>query len=122
DGKLLQRVPLGSRVLLGRSRHNDVCLPSPYLGRHHAVIVGTPEGYYVVDLNSLNGLKVNGRPTARAILSDQDVLTLGPFRIKVRLPEWITEGNPLPDPDSLADTAVLNEVGDDRSRTLTRIK
>ena len=47
---------LGQRTLLGRSEHNDVCLPSPYLSRHHAAIVGTPEGYYIVDLNSVNGL------------------------------------------------------------------
>ena len=55
-GKVLSRITLGQRTLLGRSEHNDVCLPSPYLSRHHAAIVGTPEGYYVVDLNSVNGL------------------------------------------------------------------
>ena len=55
-GKVIARVALGERTLLGRSEHNDVCLPSPYLSRHHAAIVGTPEGYYLVDLNSANGV------------------------------------------------------------------
>jgi len=106
-GKVFNRTTLGQRTLLGRSEHNDVWLPSPYLSRHHAVIVGTPEGYYVVDLNSMNGLLLNGRPVERAVLNDQDVLVIGPFRMKVQIPEWITQGNPLPESTSLADTAVM---------------
>jgi len=107
DGKVLTRVTLGQRTLLGRSEHNDVCLPSPYLSRHHAVIVGTPQGYYVVDLNSVNGLLVNGRQVERAILCDQDVLTIGPFRMKVQVPEWLAHGNPLPSAESLSETALM---------------
>jgi type II secretory pathway predicted ATPase ExeA len=106
-GKVLNRMTLGQRTLLGRSEHNDVCLPSPYLSRHHAVIVGTPQGYYVVDLNSVNGLVLNGRQVERAVLCDQDVLTIGPFRMKVQIPEWLAEGNPLPESQSLADTALM---------------
>jgi type II secretory pathway predicted ATPase ExeA len=107
DGKIVTRAALGSRTLLGRSEHNDLCLPSPYLSRHHAVIVGTPDGYYVVDLSSANGIALNGRRIARAILCDQDVLGLGPYRIKVQIPEWLPHGNPWPKPESLTETAVL---------------
>ena len=106
-GRLMNRVTLGQRTLIGRSEHNDVCLPSPYLSRHHAVIVGTPEGYYVVDLNSANGLIVNGEHVARAVISDEDVVSLGPFRMKVQIPEWVAHGSPLPGYESLADTAVM---------------
>jgi type II secretory pathway predicted ATPase ExeA len=106
-GKVSNRMTLGQRTLLGRSEHNDVCLPSPYLSRHHAVIVGTPQGYYVVDLNSANGLLLNGRQVERAVLCDQDVLTIGPFRMKVQIPDWLAHGNPLPESQSLADTAVM---------------
>jgi hypothetical protein len=107
SGKATDRVALGERTLLGRSEHNDVCLPSPYLSRHHAAIVGTPEGYYVVDLNSANGLTLNGVRVERAVLCDQDILALGPFRIKVQIPEHLAQGDPLPQIDSLLDTAVL---------------
>ncbi len=107
DGKVFDRMTLGQRTLLGRSEHNDVWLPSPYLSRHHAVIVGTPQGYYVVDLNSTNGLALNGRQVERAVLSDQDVLSIGPFRMKVQIPEWLTHGNPLPHSPSLAETAMM---------------
>jgi pSer/pThr/pTyr-binding forkhead associated (FHA) protein len=106
-GKTLARSSLGQRTLLGRSEHNDVCLPSPYLSRHHAVIVGTPEGYYLVDLNSVNGVVLNGRRVERAVLCDQDVLSIGPFRLKVQIPDWLAHGSPFPEAESLADTAVM---------------
>jgi hypothetical protein len=106
-GKVVNRVALGQRTLIGRSEHNDLCLASPYLSRHHAVIVGTPEGYYVVDLNSVNGVLVNGNPVTRAVLCDHDVLTLGPFRIKVQIPEWLAHGDAFQGADALADTAVM---------------
>jgi len=106
-GKVISRVTLGQRTLIGRSEHNDICLPSPYLSRHHAVIVGTPEGYYLVDLNSVNGVLLNGQRIERTVLCDEDVLGMGPFRLKMQVPEWLTQGNPLPEEPSLTDTAVM---------------
>jgi hypothetical protein len=41
------------------------------------------------------------------VLSDQDVLSIGPFRMKVQIPEWLTHGNPLPQSPSLAETAMM---------------
>jgi pSer/pThr/pTyr-binding forkhead associated (FHA) protein len=107
DGKVLSKVTLGQRTLVGRSEHNDICLPNAYLSRHHAAIVGTPEGYYLVDLNSANGVTLNGRRIERAVLCDQDVLTIGPFRLKIQIPESLVRGSPLPAAESLAETAVM---------------
>lgn len=121
-GKLIRRVALGQRALIGRSEHNDVCLPSPYLSRHHAVIVGTPDGYYVMDLNSINGLKLNGKRVERAVLCDQDLLAIGPFRLKVQIPEWLADGNPLPESDSLADTAIMPAHGTETFASVWRVK
>jgi pSer/pThr/pTyr-binding forkhead associated (FHA) protein len=120
-GKVIARVALGQRTLIGRSEHNDVCLPSPYLSRHHAAIVGTPEGYYLVDLNSANGVFVNGRRVERAVLCDEDLLAMGPFRLKVQVPEWLTEGSPLPEEPSLMDTAVMPQQADENA-ALWRVK
>ena len=121
-GKVLSRVTLGQRTILGRSEHNDLCLPSPYLSRHHAVIVGTPEGYYVVDLNSINGVRVNGNAVARAILCDQDILSVGPFRMKVQIPDWLAHGNPFPESDSLAETAIMPPPKPQTPSTMRRVK
>jgi type II secretory pathway predicted ATPase ExeA len=107
SGKTLVRITLRQRTLIGRSEHNDVCLPSPYLSSHHAVIVGTPEGYYLVDLNSVNGVLLNGRRIERTVLCDEDVLTVGPFKLKVQIPEWLAHHTPFPAAETLADTAVM---------------
>jgi hypothetical protein len=120
-GRCLTKVPLGQRTLLGRSEDNDVCLPSPYLSRHHAVIVGTPASYYLVDLNSVNGVGLNGRRVERAAISDQDVLSIGPFRLKVQIEESPAEAGPFDEDESLIDTAVMpQQVAE--SSTLIRVK
>ncbi len=121
-GKVLTRNTLGQRTLIGRSEHNDVCLPSPYLSRHHAAILGTPEGYYVVDLNSVNGLQVNGRAVERAVLCDQDILAVGPFRMKVQIPEWLAQASPLPEAESLEATAVMPPDAPQSSSNIWRVK
>jgi hypothetical protein len=120
-GKVVARVALRQRTLIGRSEDNDVCLPSPYLSRHHAVIVGTPQGYYLVDLNSVNGVLVNGQRIERSALCDEDVLGLGPFRLKVQVPEWLAQGSPLPDEPSLSETAVM-PVESEENTAIWRIK
>jgi hypothetical protein len=119
-GKVISRVALGQRTLIGRSEHNDVCLPSPYLSLHHAVIVGTPQGYYLVDLNSVNGVLLNGRKIERVALCDEDILGIGPFRLKVQVPELLTQGSPFPEA-SLAETAVMPPPVEE-SAALWRIK
>ena len=113
SGKVVIRIALRQRTLIGRSEHNDVCLPSPYLSRHHAVIVGTPEGYYIVDLSSVNGILLNGQRVERAVLCNEDVLGIGPFRLKVRVPEALTEGSPFPDEAPLGDAAVMRQQTDE---------
>jgi type II secretory pathway predicted ATPase ExeA len=121
-GRSLTKVSLGQRTLLGRSEHNDVCLPSPYLSRHHAVIVGTPDGYYLVDLNSVNGVALNGRRIERAALCDQDVLSIGPFRLKVQIAESLDQAAPFDEDESLIDTAVLPQQVTAEGSSLIRVK
>jgi hypothetical protein len=106
-GKIVEQVELRNRTLLGRSQHNDLVLASPGLSRHHAAILGTAEGYYIVDLNSKNGLAVNGRETTCALLDDGDVVSLGPFRVKLKIRDAIAFGDELASANSADDTAVL---------------
>jgi type II secretory pathway predicted ATPase ExeA len=120
-GKVVSRVALRQRTLIGRSEHNDICLPSPYMSRHHAVVVGTPQGYYVVDLNSANGVLLNGQRIERSSLCDEDVLGLGPYRLKVHVPESLTQGSPLPGESSLSETAVMPQPAEENT-AIWRIK
>ena len=107
DGEVINRAPLETRTLIGRDEHNDICLQHPSVSRHHAVIVGTPSGYYVVDLNSKNGLTVNGALVANTTLRNNDRVTLGPYRIKVVVGGDELRGDPRPSDESLSATTTL---------------
>jgi transcriptional regulator with AAA-type ATPase domain len=73
-------VTLGQqRVRIGRDREADVRLPSARISRLHAEI--TPSGplHVIVDLESKNGVFVNGRRVTRAALTPGDVVRIGNF-------------------------------------------
>ncbi len=111
-GKTLARVALGPRTLIGRSEQNDVVLPSPYLSRHHAAIVSTPEGYYVVDLDSINGVLLNGKPIDCSALRNEDVLAVGAFRLKLQVPEAAVQAAPPPETADTSDTVEAASISD----------
>ncbi len=51
----------GDSLLIGRSSDCDIILPERQVSRHHARIVRTPDGQYLLyDLGSKNGTYVNG--------------------------------------------------------------
>lgn len=78
-------VPLrGDVTTVGRGMHVDVRLDDPSVSRLHAEIVRRGPYYYVSDLGlSRNGTRVNGRPVARRLLDDGDVLTFGAARCRI---------------------------------------
>jgi hypothetical protein len=65
-------------TLVGRAEYCDVCVPKPMVAREHARIVRRLFGYYVEDLGSATGTRVNNlRVHRRAKLHDGDVITIG---------------------------------------------
>ncbi len=67
----------GRRVLLGRSRECEIQLDDPNVSRRHAEVRQEGASYWVVDLDSTNGIEINGRRLKRAKLEDGDRLTVG---------------------------------------------
>jgi hypothetical protein len=67
----------GSRALLGRSKECDIRLSDPNVSRRHAEVRQEGSAYWIVDLDSTNGVLVNGRRQKRAKLDDGDKITLG---------------------------------------------
>jgi hypothetical protein len=61
----------------------------------------------------VNGILLNGQRVERAVLCNEDVLGIGPFRLKVRVPEALTEGSPFPDEAPLGDAAVMRQQTDE---------
>ena len=122
DGDVVCKVPLRDRLLIGRSDLNDLCLDSDYLSRHHALILKSGTGYSVADLNSENGVLLNGEAANVAPINDGDVIRIGPFRIKVELADRLSRAGAEVVDQLLADTAVMQGVDDPREPGLRVVR
>jgi len=77
---------LGRRTTVGRTPENDIMLDTGFISRHHAVLLASSRFTIVEDLNSTNGVRVNGRRVTRQVLHDGDIVTIGKtdFRYQLR--------------------------------------
>jgi len=94
-------------INIGRELDNTLRLPDPSVSRHHAVIRLGPAGYEIQDLQSSNGVLLNGSKVASAPLRDGDRITLGQMQLTFVDPRpAAAEGNPLGtvrmDPEAMA--------------------
>jgi hypothetical protein len=69
--------PLGRRTTIGRTPDNDIQVNTTYVSRHHAVLLSSAGECIIEDLNSTNGLVVNGQRVGRQILQHGDLLAVG---------------------------------------------
>jgi hypothetical protein len=69
------------RVLLGRSRECDIQVEDPNVSRRHAELRQEGSTYWIVDLESTNGVEVNGHRVKRAKLDSGDTFTVGSTEI-----------------------------------------
>jgi pSer/pThr/pTyr-binding forkhead associated (FHA) protein len=65
------------RVVLGRSRECDIQVEDANVSRRHAELRQEGATYWIVDLDSTNGIEVNGRQVKRAKLESGDTFTVG---------------------------------------------
>lgn len=72
--------------IIGRAPDCDIVLSDLRVSRHHARIVEDGAGMVIEDLESANGVRVNGQPAAHAPLSEGDMVTLGGPRFRLHLP------------------------------------
>jgi hypothetical protein len=72
------------RVLIGRSRECDIQLDDANVSRRHAEIRQEGATFWVVDLDSTNGVEVNGRRLKRAKLEDGDRIVMGSTEMTFR--------------------------------------
>ncbi len=70
------------RTTLGRSVRCDICLDDSLVSDEHAAIVRSEDGFFIEDLNSRNGLLVNGKAVHNGKLRSGDTIEIGSYRIK----------------------------------------
>jgi chromosome segregation ATPase len=85
DGREIVHV-LGRKTSVGRTPDNDLQIDAKFISRHHAVILAGPVQTVIEDLNSTNGVQVNGRRVTRQVLKDGDTVSIGrqQYRFVVR--------------------------------------
>ena len=73
-------------MVIGRGRGADIVIAEPTMSRAHAAIGFDGARFFVQDLGSTNGTRVNGSREQKAALKDGDEVQLGKLAITVNLP------------------------------------
>jgi general secretion pathway protein A len=82
EGRTTQELPLAvGRVIIGRTVDNDLQVDSRFVSRHHCQIITGAEGSVIEDLNSTNGIFVQGKRVRRYNLNDGDIVVIGKHEI-----------------------------------------
>ena len=82
EGRTTQELPLKvGRVIIGRTSDNDLQIDSRFVSRHHCQIITGAEGSVIEDLNSTNGIFVQGRRVRRYNLNDGDIVVIGKHEV-----------------------------------------
>jgi len=81
NGKLIQKVALDKKIVIGRSPSNEVILKETKVSRKHAEIQMTAGKYILLDLESSNGTYVGGKKITEYILQPGDEIVIGNTRM-----------------------------------------
>ena len=79
----MKEYPLNKeRTTIGRKPHNDIVIDNLAVSSEHAAIVTILNDSFLEDLDSTNGLAVNGTPTKKHFLQNNDVIEIGKYKLK----------------------------------------
>ena len=83
DGGVLKEYPLNKeRMTIGRKAHNDIVIDNLAVSGEHAAVVTILHDSFLEDLDSTNGLEVNGTPTKKHFLQNNDLIEIGKYKLK----------------------------------------
>ncbi len=113
NGRTLREIDVDRpRLLVGRSDHNDLCINSRYISRHHALFFKRGSATVLMDLNSTNGTYVNSRRVHNHLLNHDDVISIGNHGIKFHDPA--ARKHDSLDGTGFDETVVMKNLGDMR--------
>jgi chromosome segregation ATPase len=82
DGDRSVTHTLGRRTRIGRAPGCELHIDSSGVSRHHALILAGTREAIIEDLNSTNGVILNGRKVTRQVLNDGDIVTIGEIQFR----------------------------------------
>jgi adenylate cyclase len=74
----------GDPVTIGRIEGNDLVLNHPSVSRRHGRLELRNGEWWIADLNSTNGIKINGSPVLEAAIHPGDTVSVGSVEVEVR--------------------------------------
>jgi 3-oxosteroid 1-dehydrogenase len=77
----------GEPISVGRHPDNEIQYNDDGLSRKHCLFERRPDGWWIQDLGSRNGTKLNGVRVANAALTSGDVVRVGNLEIRFMAPE-----------------------------------
>jgi len=78
DGRTVAEYPLvPGRLVVGRAAESDISVDSKFVSRNHCQVITSAHGTMVEDLNSTNGVHIQGIRVRRHELTDGDTIALG---------------------------------------------
>ena len=77
DGSSYNYPLIKTETTIGRGKSNDVVLADSTVSRNHAKITRSKKNYFITDLGSYNGTKLNDMPVQNTILEDKDQIKIG---------------------------------------------
>jgi type II secretory pathway predicted ATPase ExeA len=96
------------RLLIGRAEHNDLCINSTFISRHHVMFVKFGSATLLMDLNSTNGTFVNSRRVSNQILMHGDIVSIGNHRLK--FVHSAATNRSLPEGAGIEDTIIMKDL------------
>jgi type II secretory pathway predicted ATPase ExeA len=118
DGVTVSEYELTERqYVIGRAELADIVIDDTYASKMHAMLQVYSNAIVLVDLNSTNGTTVNSIVIQKTILRNNDIISLGHFRLKIENVPAIS-----PEMDErikASDTLTMQHLGDMR-RTRAR--
>ena len=83
DGVVLQECSLDKeRMTIGRKDDNDIVINNLAVSSHHAAIITIMNDSFIEDLDSTNGMLVNGEPLKKRFLQNNDLIEIGKYKLK----------------------------------------
>ncbi|OGT22314.1 MAG: hypothetical protein A2342_00380, partial [Gallionellales bacterium RIFOXYB12_FULL_54_9] len=70
------------RITIGRKAHNDIVVNNLAVSGEHAAVITLGRDSFLEDLNSTNGVSVNGAPVKKYVLQNNDVVEISKYRLK----------------------------------------
>jgi ABC-type multidrug transport system ATPase subunit len=85
EPQLLMSLTFGSKqeLIIGRAEQSDIRLDGLQISNQHARLVQTASGIDIEDLNSTNGIYIDGNRITRQRVTPNDSIQIGSFLIKI---------------------------------------